>query len=126
MERNLCLESGCLGYCCQDNFLEVTESERNRLFKDAKYVPSKDDLLDIQEDKIPGVFYTKHSRKELEPGIFFMLYISGPCPHRLSNGSCSQHIERSHAARNLLIGSKECNDIRSDHGLPPISTDLTK
>lgn len=120
MERNLCVESGCPGYCCQDIVIEFTKCERTRMFPKANYVHSIKELSDIKYAKIPGVFYTEYSREGLEGGDFYIVAINGPCPNRLPDGSCSNHVEREYAARRFKIGCKDCNEIRKEHGLAPI------
>lgn len=123
MERNLCLESGCKGYCCENIDIEVTGCERTRLFPKAKAVSSIKQLVEIKKSGVSGVFYTKYEREGLE-GDFYIVCINGPCPNRLEDGSCAKHSERSYAARNFKIGSRECNEIRLSHGLPTIADEI--
>lgn len=120
MERNRCTDSGCLGYCCQNIDIEITKSERTRLFPKAREVGSISELANINTAKTPGVFYTKYSRDGLKNGDFYIISINGPCPNRLPNGSCSKHEEREYAARNFSIGCSDCNAIRAEHSLHPI------
>ena len=120
MERNKCLESGCPGYCCENIDIIITKSEQTRLFKKAKEVASIGELAKIKEDEVLGAFYTKYASKELGNGDFFVIALNGPCPNRTTNGECSMHEERSYPARNFKIGSPDCNEIRKEHGLPPI------
>lgn len=35
MKENLCVQSGCPGFCCQDTDIEVTKFERRKLFPNA-------------------------------------------------------------------------------------------
>lgn len=122
MERNICTESGCLGYCCENIDIEVTRCKRSRLFPKAKHVENVKELADIKKAKTPGVFYTEYERENLK-GDFYIVSVNGVCPNRLSDGSCSKHDERGYAARNFRIGCDDCNAIRREHGLSPIFTD---
>lgn len=119
MERNMCANSGCPGYCCENIDIEVTKCEISRLFPKAKHVDNISELADIKNDKTPGVFYTEYSRKGLE-GDFYVVAINGPCPNRDSDGNCTKHEERSYAARNFQIGCHDCNEIRKEHNLGPL------
>lgn len=119
MERNLCRDSGCPGYCCENIDIEVTRCERSRLFPKATHVGSINELAEIKEAKTPGVFYTEYEREGLK-GDFYIVSLNGVCPNRLADGSCSKHEERGYAARNFRIGSDDCNAIRREHGLTPI------
>lgn len=123
MERNPCIDSGCFGYCCENMDIELTHSERTRLFPKAKHVPSIAELAEIKKSQTPGVFYTEYETEELK-GDFYIAVINGPCPNRLPDGNCSKHSERSYAARNFQIGCEDCDAIRCEHGLPPISKEL--
>lgn len=120
MERNLCLESGCRGFCCEDIFIEITKAEKTRLFPKVKEVSSKEELIKIKKSDNPGIFCLPYTREELEGGDFFLIAINGPCPNRLPNGGCSKHEEREYAARNFAIGCEDCNEIRCEHSLGPI------
>jgi hypothetical protein len=119
-EKNRCVESGCPGFCCFNIDIEVTASERRRIFPKAIEVESIVALAKVKEKGTRGVFYTKYTRKGLERGDFYVVTINGMCPNKLANGNCDKHEEREHAARNFRIGSPDCNDIRAEHGLPPI------
>jgi len=120
MERNLCRDSGCLGFCCQDINLEVTKFERKRVFSTAIKVDTFKILDEIKGLKIPGVYYTRCRRKRLGDSGFELITIVGSCPNKAKDGSCQKHAEREHAARNFDIGSEICNAIRKEHGLSPI------
>jgi hypothetical protein len=120
-ERNLCTDSECPGFCCRDIDIEVTKWERSRLFPKAVRVESISALAKVKSSGKPGVFYTEYSRKGLEGGDFYVVSINGICPNRLPNGNCAKHGEREYAAKNFVIGSTDCNEIRKEHGLSPIS-----
>ena len=119
-ERNPCLKSGCPGFCCQDIDIEITKSERTRVFPTAIHVDSMKELAQIKKDNLQGLYYTEYSRKGLEGGDFYVIVINGPCPNRLSDGSCLKHDEREYAARNFAIGCSDCNVIRKENGFSPI------
>jgi hypothetical protein len=119
-ERNICVDTGCQGYCCQDIDVIITKSERTRLFPQAIKKDSIQELADLKKKNIQGLFYIDYSSPELEGGDFFLLSINGPCPNRLPKGSCSKHEEREYAARNFRIGCGDCNEIRKEHGLDEI------
>lgn len=120
MERNLCVNSGCLGYCCENIDIEITGCERTRLFPKAKHVETEAKLAKIKRAGTPGVFYTEYSREGLKGGNFYVIVLNGPCPNRLSNGACSRHSEREHAAKNFTLGCSDCNAIRKEHKLAPV------
>lgn len=103
--------------------IELTRSERTRLFPKAKHVPSIAELAEIKKSQTPGVFYTEYETEELK-GDFYIAVINGPCPNRLPDGNCSKHSERSYAARNFQMGCEDCDAIRCEHSLAPISKEI--
>ena len=120
-ERNLCIDSGCHGYCCQDIDLEITKPALMELFPDAIKVSSIRALAELKLNQKPGQFYiTGYESDELKGPGFCLLTINGPCPNRDPKGSCIVHEKREHAAINFKIGSSDCNAIRKEHGLGPI------
>jgi hypothetical protein len=118
-ERNRCFESGCPGFCCQDIDLEATKFERRRVFPKAQRVQT---LREIEEakGKNPGVFFSRIRRKHLGNSGFVIVSINGGCPNRRQDGTCIEHDEREHAARNFVFGNFDCNAIRAEHDLPPV------
>ena len=118
-ERNLCVESGCKGYCCEDIDLTATKFERHRLFPKAKRLNTIREL-EMIKGKETGVFYTGYRNKMLGNSGVVIISINGPCPNRTPDGDCRKHSEREHAARRFKIGCEDCNAIREEHNLPPI------
>lgn len=118
-EGNPCIDSGCLGNCCKNISLELTTYERNKIFPDAIKVNSLEDLDNVPKD-YPDVYYTRIRRNKFTTYGMYKTLIVGRCPHLLYSGNCDIHEERSHAARNLEIGSELCNEIRKHYLLPNI------
>lgn len=118
-ERNICIETGCLGYCCEDIDIQVTNYERRRLFPKAQRVDTLRELVNKKKEG-QGVFYARWRRKPLNKAGFNIVAICGSCPNRFSDRSCKEHGEREYAARNFNIGCQDCNDIRQEHGLAPV------
>ena len=121
-ERNRCVESGCPGYCCQDIDLEATVFERRRVFSTAQRVGTLGEIAEAKGKK-PGVLFSRLRRKHLGDRGFVIVSINSNCPNRQPDGNCSKHEERTHAARNFILGSDECNAIRQEHGLAPVFTE---
>lgn len=119
-EKNPCIASGCLGYCCKNIFLELTTFERRRLFPKALKIDSLKNLKHVSRDT-QGVYYTPVRRKKFNCNGMVETLIVDNCPHLKKDGNCNVHKERSHAARNFKIGSQLCNEIRKNHGLPKIN-----
>lgn len=120
MKENICSESGCRGYCCYNAELDVTKFERRRLFPEAK---RRKTLIELREETEEGVYFSRlRSKRFGNIAGMEKLRIVGKCPNLDSSGICTQYLERSYAARNFIIGSKECNDCRNDYGLPPIKS----
>lgn len=120
-KENLCIASGCLGFCCQDIDLEITGPERREIFPTAQKVLSIKKLARIKEEQEVGLFYLAgYERPGLEGLDFCLLTINGPCPNITLEGNCSKHTIREHAAINFQFGSEDCNSIRKEHGLAPI------
>ena len=120
LERNRCVASGCPGLCCQNIDLEIRNDERKRVFPGAVHVDTLDALVWVKKQKVPGVFYTRYRKARLKSGKYSVIAINGPCPNRTPEGGCSKHEEREEAAKSFKIGSPDCNEIRKEHGLPPI------
>lgn len=119
MKENTCLQSGCPGLCCQDTDIEVTKFERRRLFPNAVKLGTLKELR--SSSLVKGfAFYVPLKRKELGNSGFNEVGWEGPCPSQDENGNCTKHDEREYAARRFSFGSKECNEVRITHGLPPI------
>lgn len=118
MKENICLESGCPGLCCCDTDIQVTKFERRRLWPDAIKQNSLKELR--RGPLIEGyAFYARLRLRELGPEAEEVGW-KGKCPNLLPDGSCKFYEEREYAARNFKIGSKECNQVRCENGLPPI------
>lgn len=117
--ENKCIQSGCPGYCCFDTDIEVTASELKRLFPRAVRLNT---LKELRSSDLPQgfAFYARLRKKDLGNSGFFEIGWSGKCPNMDSKGHCTKYSERSHAARHFSLGSKECNEVRSEYGLPPI------
>ena len=116
-EKNPCLISGCHGYCCKNIVLEMTDHEIKRLFPNAIKVNSLKESNEKPKD-IPNIYFRSIRRKKFSCNGINEVTIIGNCPHLDKKGNCNEHAERSHAARNFIIGSKLCNEIRQMHNLP--------
>ena len=116
-EYNPCRMSGCLGNCCKNIFLELTISERKKIFPQAKRVNSLKELNQIPREN-HGIYYTYVKRKKINYSGMVEALIVGDCPHLEQNGDCNIHEERSDAAKNEKIGSELCNKIRKSYNLP--------
>ena len=119
MNKNLCIESGCKGYCCHDTCIEVTDSERTRLFPDAIPLQTLDELKhgNLMRET---AYFVRYRRSRLGRTGFKMVGWIGKCPNLTSDGNCKKHSEREYAARNFKFGSRECNSVRTEYGLPPV------
>lgn len=122
---NPCAQSGCKGYCCYDINIEVTISERRRLWPNASRVNTVKKV-----EYAPGftdwVYYTRVRKIHLtlpnkKHNGFVLVGIVGKCPNLdAETGACLMHQEREHAARNYKIGDEDCTQIRRKHSLPDL------
>lgn len=121
-EGNICHKLGCYGHCCRDVTFYIPIKEIKKFFPNADVV-TIDDLYDIIEEGRPGI-YTAGSYYE---GTVCFAYarINGPCPYAV-DGSCSRHEDRPSACANFLIGSGDCEEVRAEHGLPPVPKDVVR
>ena len=103
MERNRCVEAGCLAACCRDAYFHdvYKEAEILRVFPEAKRVKSKNIVGD------------------LDPGIYYAKYLFGACRVRivgkclmLNGTECTIYENRLDDCTNLSIASNACCDFR--------------
>lgn len=122
LERNPCKDFDCPGLCCQNIYLEITGPERREIFPTAQKVNSINELITLKKGKEKGMFYVDdYERPGLEGPDFCLLAINGPCSNRAPDGGCNKHTNREHVARNFTFGSYDCNKIRKENGLAPVS-----
>lgn len=106
LERNPCIASGCLGYCCQDIDQEISASALKEIFPTAQKVSSIKKLAELEFSEEPGLFYIdNYESDELKGPDYCLLAINGPCPNRDEKGNCSVHEHGEPAAINFKIGS---------------------
>ena len=117
-ERNLCVESGCLGGCCENITIYDGEEVILSTFPDAKEVSAWEMKEVTDGKKDDGVYYLYDGRSE-NPGMA-IARIVGPCEHRDLEGNCLRHGRCSHASENFRFGSSDCNKIRIEKGLKPV------
>jgi hypothetical protein len=116
-ERNVCVESGCLGGCCYDITIYDAESVILRTFPNAKEVNAWQLQSAIDGNLPDGVYYLYDSRGTGEMAI---ARVVGHCPNKKKNGSCGRRGRCSHAGENFKFGSVDCNGIRRGLGLEEI------
>lgn len=116
-ENNPCIVSDCLGNCCKNLYIELTITERKKIFPNAIKVGTMRELKKVPID-YPDVYYTPVRRKKFQKERMVEAHIVGRCPNLKFDGNCQIYEDRSYAARNIKIGSKFCNEIRVDYGLP--------
>lgn len=125
MHENICLKSGCPGFCCQDTDMRVTRSELRRLWPGVVHLDTLKELRSGHLEK--GFPYCARLRiKELGECGFYEVGWVGNCPNQLPDGSCKKYSEREYAARNFKFGSEECNKVRRSYGLPPVFVEPTE
>ncbi len=124
---NLCAESGCIGGCCTDMEFDNVTSRQVKLLtpKGTKVVrvshKATADTEKMFEDYPPTegttVYVAGRGRLRRHKVI-----VKGPCANLSPNGDCRIYRFRPPHCRDFLIKSEECNDIRTDKGLPLFPT----
>lgn len=115
---NKCIESGCLGGCCENITIYDLEETILKTFPDAKEVSAWELRKLILSPVTTGVYYNYDGRSDVGMVI---ARISGVCPHKNQQGSCKIYGNCSRASEKFGFGSDDCNKIRKSLGLKKVS-----
>ena len=105
IERNLCIEAGCLSSCCHDMKFFMIEKPTD-YFQNPQKMPDNTNGGTLKE----GVYFSVS-------GGQYKVIIIGKCPN-LNKEACNIYSNRPPGCNKLRIGSKNCQQARERDGNP--------